>query len=240
MLAIYKREMRAYFTSPIGYIFIGLFLAVSGILFSVCTLLAGADSDVNTYFTMILYAFIIVIPFITMRSFAEERKQKTEQLLLTSPVSIAGMVAAKFLAAFTLFLGTFLVSCLQLSLLGKYTADTINGVNYPRIWGNIFAVILVGAACIAIGIFISSLTENQIVAAVGTISVLLLFFVLNILNSFIDSFLIRTLVNWFSVLSRYMNFTYGIFDFTALLYYFSICVVFLFLAVRVFEKRRWS
>ena len=237
MLAIYKREMRAYFTSPIGYIFIGLFLAVSGILFSVCTLLAGADSDVNTYFTMILYAFIIVIPFITMRSFAEERKQKTEQLLLTAPISLIDMVAAKFFAAYTMFAGTFLAATVfNLIPYFIYCED----VNLASILGNIVGILLIGGAFVAIGLFISALTENQFVAAITTIAIIAALLFISFANSYIGAAPIRVVLSWISIFSRFYDFTYGILNFASLLYYASIMFVFLFLTVRVYENRRWA
>ena len=110
MTAIYKREMRSYFTSPVGYIFVALFLAVSAFIFMDCTVQAGEKSNVAAYFMYILYIFIIIIPLITMKLLSEERKMRTDQLILTSPVSLFGMVLAKFLAAFTLFGGTFVLS----------------------------------------------------------------------------------------------------------------------------------
>ena len=99
MTAIYKREMRSYFTSPVGYIFVALFLAVSAFIFMDCTVQAGEKSNVAAYFMYILYIFIIIIPLITMKLLSEERKMRTDQLILTSPVSLFGMVLAKFLAA---------------------------------------------------------------------------------------------------------------------------------------------
>ena len=111
MLAIYKREMRSYFTGVIGYVFLVLFLAVGGGLFCLTTLFA-MNANPATFFTYMLMFFAIILPLLTMKSFSEERKAKTEQLLLTAPVSITGMVIGKFLAAFTMFLGAFFVNCL--------------------------------------------------------------------------------------------------------------------------------
>ena len=102
MQTIYKREMRSYFTTPTGYIFAAIFLCASGFLFALCTL-QMQTSDVSAYFQFLMYAYIVVIPLLTMKSFAEEKKNGTEQLLLTSPVSLTSMVMAKFLAAFTMF-----------------------------------------------------------------------------------------------------------------------------------------
>ena len=234
MLASYKREMRAYFTSPIGYIFAAVFLAVSGFLFGFTTLLS-TTSDVTLYYQMLMFAYIVIIPLLTMKTFSEERRTRTEQVLLTAPVSLTGMVMAKFLAALTMFASTLLVSMLYFYPLNKFGT-----VNWPRVIGSMFAMFLIGMTFIAIGVFVSSLTENQFGASLGTIGVLLGLMVTAMLNSLIDSYFVRSVLSWISIFSRYANFTYGIFDIGAVVYYVSICVVFLFLSVRVFEKRRWS
>ena len=112
MFAIYKRELHSYFTTPIGYVFMAVFLAVSGFCFSITTL-QSQSSDVSTYFQFLMFAYIVIIPLLTMKTFAEERRTRTEQLLLTAPVSLTGMVMAKFLAAFTMFFGTLLLSAVS-------------------------------------------------------------------------------------------------------------------------------
>lgn len=120
MFAIYKREMLSYFRSPLGYTFMAIFLCLSGVLFSTATLQKGTESDATYYFVYLLISFIIVLPLLTMKLFSEERKTKTEQLLLTSPVTLTGMVLGKFLAAYTMFLLTFAVSSLSFISLYLY------------------------------------------------------------------------------------------------------------------------
>ena len=235
MLAIYKRELRSYFVSPIGYIFVAIFLIASGLLFSYCTLHAGANSSTATYFSLLMYVFIIVLPLLTMKLFADEKKMRTEALLLTSPVSLMGMVAAKFLAAYTVFATTFLISCLDFLVLYQYGTP-----NSAILFGSSLAILLAGAACIAIGVFISSLTENQLIAALGTMAIIVFFVLTSMLNGYIDSAFIRSIINWVSIMERFVNFTSGIFDFNAIVYYLSLSFVFLFLTVRVYDKRRWN
>ncbi len=234
MFAIYKREVYSYFTTPIGYVFMAVFLAASGFLFSLSTL-QSQTTDVSGYFQFLMFAYIIVIPLLTMKTFAEERRTRTEQVLLTAPVSLTGIVLAKFLAALTMFVTTLLLSCLYFYPLSLY-----GEVNWARVWGSLIAMLLIGMTFIAIGIFVSSLTENQFTAALGTIGILLALVIVAMVNSLIDSYVVRSVLNWISIYSRYANFTYGIFDFGAIVYYVSVCAVFLFLSVRVFEKRRWS
>ena len=237
MTAIYKREMLSYFTSPIGYVFVAVFLALNAFIFSLYTLMAGDESSVGSYFTMVMFIFIILVPLLTMKSFSEERRMRTEQLLLTSPVSLFGMVFAKFLAAFTMFGGTFIFGSLfNFSALYKYCEEPNGAV----IISDSLGILLIGAAFIAIGIFVSSLTENQLVAAVGTMGILIFLLLVGLLTNYIDSYIVRTVINWISIYSRFGNFGYGILDPATMVYYFSICFVFMFLTVRIYEKRRWS
>lgn len=234
MFAIYKRELRAYFTTAVGYVFIAIIVALSAVAFSVTTLLS-ASNDVSTYFTILLFIMMVALPVLTMKLFAEERKMRTEQLLLTAPVSIAGIVAAKFFAAFTVFFGANLLYSLAYVTLFIYS-DPEAGI----IAGNIIAITLVGAAFIAVGIFVSALTENQLAAAIGTFGILLAMLGIGLVASKIPWYPVRYVLGWFSILTRYNNFTNGFFDFAALFYYVSICFIFLFLTCRVYERRRYG
>ena len=234
MFAIYKRELRSYFTSAVGYVFLAVIVALSAVAFSMTTLLSYTN-DVSTYFTVMLFILMVALPVLTMKLFAEERKLKTEQLLLTAPVSIGGMVAAKFFAAFTVFFGSVLLTSISYLTLFKYS-DPEGGI----IFGNILAITLVGAAFIAIGMFVSALTENQLAAAIGTFGILLAMLGIGMLNSFIPWYPVRFVLDWFSILSRYTNFTNGFFDFAATLYYVSVCFIFLFVTCRLYERRRYG
>ncbi len=234
MFAIYKRELRSYFTSAVGYVFLAVIVALSGVAFSMTTLLSYSN-DVSTYFTIMLFILMVALPVLTMKLFSEERKLKTEQLLLTSPVSIGGMVAAKFFAAFTVYFCAVLFCSLAYITLFMYS-DPQGGI----ILGNIIAITLVGAAFIAVGMFVSALTENQLAAAIGTFGILLAMLGIGLLNSVIPWYPVRFVLSWFSILSRYGNFTNGFFDFAALFYYISVCFVFLFVTCRIYERRRYS
>jgi ABC-2 type transport system permease protein len=234
MFAVFKKELRSYFTNPLGYVFCAVYLAVSGFILGITTLYSGTV-DVSGFFQIMIFASGILVPIITMKSFAEEKRTKTEQLLLTAPVSLWGMVLAKFLAAFTLFFGTVVVSALYYLVLGIYGEP-----NWAKVIGCTVGMILIGACFIAIGLFISALTENQFVAAMGTIGTLAGLVVVAVINGIIDNFVVRFVLDWISIYSRFTNFTHGIFDFSSAFYYVSICAVFLFLCVRVYEKRRFA
>ncbi len=234
MSAIYKKEMRTYFTTPIGYVFIAVFLAVSGFMFAMSTY-QSQTSDVSGYFQLMIFGYIVIVPLLTMRSFADERKSRTEQILMTAPVSITSMVMAKFLAALTMFAGSVLVSCLYYLPLFNYGEPNIG-----RALGCLIAMLLIGMCFISVGIFVSTLTESSVTAATGTMAILLGFVVAALFNGLIDSYVIRFVLDWISVYSRYVNLTYGIFDVSAAVYYLSISAIFLFLSVRVYERRRYA
>ena len=256
MFAIYRKEMRSYFINPIGYVYLGVFLVFSALLCCYTTLIA-ATYDTSAYFTYLIFTFVILIPILTMRLFAEERKLRTEQLLLTAPVTITGMVLGKYFAALTMYVGGILISCINFiplyiigaaESMGEDTALTHIGPVTGEILGSVLALILLGAALIAVGTLISALTENQLSAAVITIGVIAAMVLLNVFNLLTDSdgqpiiasYAVRFVLDWVSVISRFSAFSQGIFDFSALLYYVSLAFIFLFLTVRVYEKRRWG
>lgn len=234
MGAIYKKEMRAYFTTPVGYIFLAAMLLISSVVFSFTTL-TQQTWRMDTYFVTMVCVFIVLVPVLTMKSFSEERRTRTEQMLLTSPVSLTGMVMAKYFAAMTMMLGVILLTALYYIPFYMYAEPTT-----AILAGNLIALVLVGSAFIAIGLFVSSLTENQMVACVVTIVIILLFLVASLANGYINSYFIRSILNWVSVFTRFSDFTNGIFSFSAALYYLSITAVAIFLTVRVYEKRRWG
>ena len=248
MFAIYKKELRSFFITPIGYVYTGAFLGLAALICCYTTILSSSY-DTTSYFTVMMFAMGILIPLLTMRLFAEEKKLRTEQLLLTAPVTITGMVMGKFLAALTVFGGSLLVSCINFIPIYTTAAAERGNQTYEfyhigpvtgQLIGNLVGLLLIGAAFIALGTFISALTENQLAAAVITISVIALMLGLGLVNSLIDVYWIRAVLSWISIYSRFGNFQNGLFDFAAILYYASICFVFVFLTVRVYEKRRWN
>lgn len=235
MGAIYQREMGAFFSSSIAYVFLAVFYLTSGYFFYSGSLYS-ATTDMSSTFTSLFLIIVILIPILTMRLFSEEKKQKTEQGLLTSPVSIGGIVMGKYFAALTMYtigIAILLVYAVILSFFGTVT------------WGiviaNVLALFLVGAAFIAVTIFISSLTENQVVAAVLGIIVLLVLYMLDVFATYLSSIpILPDVLNALSFYTRYYEFTVGLFDPASVLFYISTTVLFNFFTVRVYERRRWS
>lgn len=173
MTAIYKKEIRTYFNTLTGYIFLGFFVAITGIYFMINNMSTGSLNYADTLAGSLML-FWILIPVLTMRLFAEEARQKTDQLLFTSPVSVWGIVLGKFFAAATLFLEGVIITGIFPFILSRFgsiaLAETINVM---------FGYIVLGFALISVGIFISALTDNQIVAAVATFAALFVLFMID-------------------------------------------------------------
>lgn len=246
MGAIYRRELMAYFTTPIGYVFSSIFFAISGFMFVFFTFNSGT-TDVTMYFSVMIVFFIVLIPLLTMKLFSEEKKMGTELVLMTSPVSLVGVVCAKFFAAFTLFAGTLGVS-LTLNMISLYKVASKQQVyrviektsSMETFWGCVLGILLAGAALIAIGVFISSLTESQMVAGIASIGAFALLIISSIFVKYLEVEWMRNILKAILILDRFKNFQRGIFDVTTVVYLLSVVTVFLFLTVRVYEKRRWS
>ena len=234
MLAIFKREMRSYFTSVIGYVFLVLYLAVGGAIFCLTTLFSMSADVTSFYLYMMLFSGLI-LPILTMKSFSEERKIRTEALLLTAPVSLPGLVLGKFCAALTMFGGAIIFNSLYFIFLTPYAM-----VKFAILLGNLLALLLVGMVFIAIGLFVSSLTENQLSAAIGTIAIILVFLAIGLINSVLPSgHWLRYVFNCISIFSRFQSYTNGYFDFASLLYYLTVAAAFIYFTVRVYERRRY-
>ena len=235
MGAIFKRELRSYFTGTIGYVFLVLYLAAGGAVFSFTTLYA-MSAEVSGFFTYMLLFSAVALPLLTMKSFSEERKIKTEQLVLTAPVSITGMVFAKFFAAYIMFAGSMILTSLYFLFLIPYAT-----VKVGLLLGNLLAILLVGMVFISIGLYVSSLTENQLAAAVGTIAIILSFLVIGLVSSLLpSSYWLRFVFNFLSIFSRFRGFSNGYFDIASLSYYLSVAFVFLYMTIRVYDRRRYS
>ena len=171
MLAIYKREVRSYFQSMVGCVFVAFLIAFTGIYFMAYNLTAGYPYFSYTL-SGTLIVFIVGIPLITMRSFSEERKNKTDQLLLTAPVKISDIILGKYLALLTIYVIPVLIMCLYPLLLGTHGT-----VSYAVSYTSILGYFLLGAAYISVGVFVSSITESQVIAAVVGFVILFLCYV---------------------------------------------------------------
>lgn len=235
MLAIYKRELRGYFVGVIGYVFLVIYLAMAGILFSYTTMFS-MSANVTSYFTLMLIFSAIVLPLLTMKSFSEERKTKTEQLILTAPISLPAMVFGKFLASYTVFGSATLLTSLYFLFLVPYAK-----LQFAILFGNLVALLLVGMVFISIGLFVSALTENQLSAAIGTIAIILGFLGIGLINTLIPTkYAIRFVFSALSIFTRFQSYVNGYFEIASVIYYLSVSAIFLWLTIRVYDRRRFG
>ena len=234
MFSIFKREFRAYFTSPLGYVFLAIFYAFSGLFFYIFSLSIGS-TDISGVFLMMFIVLMVFVPLLTMRLLSEDKKQKTDQLLLTAPVSLLSIVMGKFLAAYAIFV----IGVAVMPVYG-FVMSTFTTISWLPIWGNTVGLLLIGGIFVSVGLFVSSLTENQMIAAIGSFFVNLMILLMNTLTSALPSGIFKDVLASVSVYSRYSEITNGIFSLSSLIFFISVIFIFLFLTVRVLEKRRWA
>jgi len=234
MKAIWLRELRAYFQSPIGYTFMGFFLLVAGLFFTVENLNQGSASFAQTLSSM-SFIFMLLVPILTMRLMAEDRKAKTDQMLLTAPVSVWEVVWGKYLAAVCMLAATLLISLIFPIILARYAE-----LSALEILCGYIGFFLLGCSFIAIGLLMSSLTENQVTAAAGSFALLLAIYLMDMLLTGINLPWLAAVLSWLSAYRRFQGFTSGILSFSAVMYFLSFSGLFVFLCVRSVERRRWS
>lgn len=234
MFAIFKRELKAYFTSPLGYVFLAIFYAFSGLFFYIFSLSVGS-TDISSVFLMMFIVLMVFVPLLTMRLLSEDKKQKTDQLILTAPVSLLSIVMGKFLAAYAIFA----IGVAVMPVYG-FVMSTFATVSWLPIWGNTVGLLLLGGIFVSIGLFISSLTENQMIAAIGGFFINLMILLMNTLKSALPNGFLQDVLSSISVYSRYSEITNGIISLSSLIFFVSVIFIFLFLTVRVLEKRRWA
>lgn len=237
MSAIFKREFLSYFTSPLGYVFLAVFYGFSG-LFLWMNCLSAGSADMSRVFVMMFYVILLIIPVLTMRTMAEEKRRRTDQLTLTSPVSLFGLIMGKFLAAYALFMCAAAILLVYAAFIASAVGRTESVFSWTAFWGNFVGLALMGGVFTSAGIFISNLTENQMIAAIGSIGVNILLCMFDMINNFVTVDVLKSIISGLSVFYRYYEFTLGIFSFKNVLFFVSIIVIFNFLTMRFVERRR--
>jgi ABC-2 type transport system permease protein len=239
MKAIFRRELKSYFVTPLGYVFIGVYLIFSGLFFFMSTLQSEnptlGNADLSPIFSLMFFVLMITVPLLTMRLLSEDKKNKTDQLLLTAPISLFSLVAAKFSAAYSIFLISTAIMPVYAIVVAQFAE-----VSRRTLFGNMVGLILLGAVYVSAGLFVSSLTENQMVAAIVSVFVNIGFLISSIAASYVPIGFIADALRGISLLERYDRFTIGIFELDNILVFLSVTVVFLFLTVRILERRRWA
>ncbi len=235
MGAVYKREMRAYFTSPIGYIVTAVMLFLMGLYFTY--MFAQGYADISFMFMSISSIALLISPIITMRLFSEDKKQKIDQVLLTAPVKLWKIVLGKFFAALSLFMLPFTASLFYQIIIALNKTATVSWVMY---FSNVAGMLLLGAAILSIGLFISSMTESQIIA--GIFGMVVAFFIMQIdyFASAVDSEIFSKICTYFSFINRFYAFTSGKIDFSNMVFFLSITALFLYLTNLAMDRKRFA
>lgn len=235
MGAIFRRELRAFFTNPIGYVVLAALFGISGFFFFTYNM-AGGSADLSNVYSSLFSVVLMSLPFLTMRLFSEEKRQKTDQALFTAPASLTGIVMGKFLATLVLF-----AIGLSITLVFALIIALQVSPNWMSVAGNYLGLLLLGGLIIAIGIFISSLTESQIVAAIGTLAVSLLLMCIDLLGSIFSGITwIADATAFLSVSGRFNDFTAGLIHYDNVFFFLTAQALFLFLTVRVLDSKRWN
>ena len=241
MRAIYKRELRSYFCSFTGWLFVAVNLFVMGLYFIVYNMLMGYPT-IAYVLQSIVFTFIVTIPILTMRTLSEERKNKTDQLILTAPVSVGKIVLGKYLALATvLFLPTAFMGILPLFLMQG--GDFQLGVSYASLLG----FFLYGCLALAVGLFLSSLTESVVIAAVLSFGALFLGYIMPGISNLLTSTgtsavttVIGKILSCFDMVSRFDTLSSGYFELEAVVYYLTAISLALFCTAQTIQKRRYN
>jgi len=253
--AIYRKELDHYFVSPIAYVFIGLFLVLSAYFFdffltayiqeamamTVQGMRFGMPPEIDVpgsvmrqFFGLLSTLVLFFVPILTMGVFAEERKRGTMELLMTSPVTEIQIVLGKFFASLTLFAIMILPTVSFLIFMMRHSEPA---VSWKLVLAGYAGVLLLGGALLSLGEFISSLTENQLIAAVMTFAAFLIIWVLDLGRS--SNTGLGAVLSYLSVVRQYDDFTRGVIDTSALVYYTTFMILFIFLTVRSVDSMRW-
>ena len=236
MFAILKREVKAYFQTVTGWLFIAAVLVLYGLYFYVYNLRAGYPY-ISYSLSAIAFIMLIAVPVLTMRSFAEERHSRTDQLILTAPVSVGKVVLGKYLAMAFVFTIDMVIIAITPLLLMSYGTIPL-GESYAAVLG----FWLYGCACIAVGMFISSLTESQVISAVLTFVALFAGYMMGSICNLISESgnLLTKILGCYDLYTPLDNFMNGTLDVAGIVYYVTIIALLLFLTGQSVQKRRWS
>ncbi len=224
MWAVFKKELKGYFLSPVGYVVIGIFLLWFSVMFYLSVFSAGSVDLGGLYYYTALFGLIIIVPILTMRMFAEERKSGTEQLLLTLPTGMFSVVMGKFLAALAVIVITLVLSLMFFGILCFFGKP-----NIVTALGQILGFIFISMAAISVGMLASSLTENQIIAGVITVA----FLVISLFASGISEALAGlTLIDY------YLKFAQGVISVENIISLLLFTFVFMSLTIIVMKRRK--
>ncbi len=233
MSAIFKREFKSYFSTPIGYIVLAAFYFFLGLFFHM--LFSYGSPNISDVISTMSTIVVFVLPVITMRTMSEDRRQKVDQALLTAPVKLSSIVLGKFFAALAVFAIGFAPTVIFEIIFAAFVSVNIFSYLY-----SLLGILFLGGALIAIGMFISSLTESTVISAILTLVINIIVIFMPSLASMIKNETIVNIINSVSFITVFESFSENIFSIADIIYFLSFIAAFLFLCVRSLEKRRWS
>jgi len=233
MNAIFKRELRAYFNAPLGYVLIAVAYFFTNYYYFTYNLY-GNTTDFSTLYSMLFSVVLFLVPVLTMRLLSEEKRSKTDQLLLTAPVSRAGIVLGKYFAAVVVYL-----LAISGTLVDAVITSFVAPVDWPSVIGNFLGIALLGLALIAVCLFLSSLTESQVIAAVMGFAVSLFLVLVDAISYVVSGAFWKTLFSYLSFSARYEPFTLGVVDLPGAVFFLSVSALFLVFSIMTLERRRW-
>ncbi len=235
MSAVFKRELRSYFTSPLGYVVLALVFFFSGLFFYTYNMYGGSTSLSGVYSGLFTIVLLIVLPVLTMRLFSDEKRQRTDQALLTAPVSLTGIALGKFLAALLVFAMAISITLIYAVVMAFQIVP-----DWLVIFGNYIGLLLLGGLIISIGLLVSTFTESQLISAVVTFAVSFGLMMVDNLSGVVSNTAVTAVINFLSVYQRYTNFTVGAINYADIIFFLSMQALFIFLTVRSLDRRRWS
>ena len=233
MKAVFKRELKAYFSTPIGFLVLAAYYFFLGLYFTI--IYSAGSPDTSMIIMAMSTVIVFTVPIITMRLMSEDRRQKVDQALLTAPVKLSGIVMGKFLAAMALFAIGFVPTVVFELIIVSYVSVNIMSFIY-----SLLGILLLGGALIAIGMFISSLTESSVISAILTLIINFVVLYMSTFASMVKVEWLATAIEKAAFITVFENFGTNIFSVVDVVYFLSIIVAFIFLTVRSLEKRRWS
>lgn len=235
MSAVFKREFKSYFTSPLGYFVLAVIFVFSGLFFYTYNMYGGSPSLSGVYgglFTVTL----LILPILTMRLLSDDKRQRTDQALLTAPVSLTGIALGKFFAALLVFTLAISVTLIYAVVMAFQIVP-----DWLVIFGNYLGLLLLGGLIISIGLLISSFTESQLISAVLTFAVSFgLLMVDGLTSVFSSNTVVTAIISFLSVYQRYTNFTMGTINYADIIFFISMQALFIFLTVRSLDRKRWG
>lgn len=233
MIAIFKRDFKAYFQTPLGFVFLSAFFFFSAIPFRY--ILSAGSNYISGIYSSNFLIYLLLLCLLTMNLLSDEKRHKTDQAIFTSPVSVLSVVLGKYLAAATVYTIALMITVLYALIMCIFVVP-----DFPLFFCGFLGMYLSGLAVIAIGLFISSLTESQVISAVITCAVVFFIMMVDSLSQIINTDKLDFILDAISFHGRFNSFVVGMLDVSNIVFFISVIILFLFFTDRMLERRKWA